>query len=370
MRLLAVGLVIWQPARASARETPVLADAIAAEYVKPHQLVDVGGRRLNLICMGEGQRTVLFEAGGSDWSAIWALVQPAVAARARACAYDRAGLGYSDPASDGRAPIDIVEDLHRLVRAAGLSTPFVLVGHSLGGFDAKLYAAVHPEDVAGLVLLDPSEDRTDARTRGTMRRRLGVAAAVRGELIGRSGLRALFARYAACAAAARVVPLDPASEFYRRCSDPVRPALGPLIAAERARIQVTAAYQDAQAAELADSVYGRDDDDESYSALFRRGSLGTRPLIVLSHGEHDATDPEDAADFEAGIAMHRETAALSRRGELRVVERSGHNIEIDRPNAVIAAVDDVLVALEQQRSASARDARRPAPPAARRRSSR
>ena len=56
------------------------------------------GRTINLFCMGSGKRTVLFDAGGSDWSVIWGLVQPRVAARARACSYDRAGLGYSDPA--------------------------------------------------------------------------------------------------------------------------------------------------------------------------------------------------------------------------------------------------------------------------------
>lgn len=322
---------------------------VAAEYTRPHELIDIGGgRKLNLFCMGTGPRTVMFDAGGSDWSVIWALVQPAVSSKARACTYDRAGLGYSDPAKGERGPINIVEDLRALIKSAKLTTPLVLVGHSLGGFNMKLYAALYPADVAGVVLLDPAEDRTDERTRAFVRSRLGITAAVRSELMDASFLRRLIGRYADCAAAARDMPLDAGSDFYRRCSDPVRPALGPMIAAERTRIQVKATYQQTQAAELADSVYGRNAHDEAYRALFAPGLLGSRPMIVLSHGNHDATDTVDAADFAAGLAMHCETAALSSRGELRIVEASDHNIELDRPDAVIQAVGDVLTMLDRQ----------------------
>ena len=133
--------------------TPAVSPAIAAQYVHPHQLIDVGqGRKMNLFCMGNGSRTVIFDAGGSDWSVIWALVQPAVAKHARACTYDRAGMGYSDPSDEPRSPVAIVEDLQKLIRAAKINTPLVLVGHSLGGFNMKLYAALHPKDVQGAVV--------------------------------------------------------------------------------------------------------------------------------------------------------------------------------------------------------------------------
>lgn len=346
--LLAMGMaVLTTPAHAvddPKPAAPLLAPEVAAQYTRPHELIDIGGRRLNLFCTGSGPRTVLFDAGGSDWSVIWALVQPAIAAKARACTYDRAGLGYSDPAKGTRAPIEIVEDMRALIKAAGLTRPVVLVGHSLGGFNMKLYAALYPDDVAGLVLLDPAEDRTDARTRALVRSRLGAQAAIRSELLDTNWLRRSIARYADCAAAARDKPMDAASPLYRSCTDPARPALGPAIAAERARIQVTAAYQQAQASEFANSVYGNDDQDEAYAALFRPGLFGDRPLIVLTHGNHDASDPADAADFAAQIAMHCETAGLSRQGELRVVDRSDHYIELDRPDAVIQAIHDVLAA--------------------------
>ena len=124
------------------------AAAPAADRPVESRRVDVAhGRALTLVCSGSGP-TVLFEAGGSDWSSIWSKVQPAIAKRARACAYDRAGLGDSDPGGEPRSPVALVEDLHALARAAPLARPLVLVGHSLGGFDVKLYAALYPDDVA------------------------------------------------------------------------------------------------------------------------------------------------------------------------------------------------------------------------------
>ena len=169
----------------SAPPAPKLAPAIAEQYVHPHQLIDIGGhRKMNLFCMGQGSQTVIFDSGASDWSVIWALVQPGVAAHARACSYDRAGMGYSDPSDQPRSPVAIVEDLHKLIQAAKIATPVVLVGHSLGGFNMKLYAALYPKDVAGLVLVDPTEERYGARMRAAVRAKYGAALAAEQELSG------------------------------------------------------------------------------------------------------------------------------------------------------------------------------------------
>jgi pimeloyl-ACP methyl ester carboxylesterase len=236
---------------------PVLSPDVASQYVKPHERVDVGGgRRINLFCMGAGKHTVLFDSGGSDWSVIWALVQPSLAGDARVCTYDRAGLGYSDAAPGARSPMAIVDDMKALVKAAALKTPLVLVGHSLGGFNVKLYTALYPEDVAGLVLVDPSEERSDERSRSLSVARLGEIGTARKEVTDLMWLGRLLDRYRTCADLARAGNLDPTSIAYRRCSDPVRPALGPEIAAERLKIQVTPAYQQAQASEILNSIYG------------------------------------------------------------------------------------------------------------------
>jgi pimeloyl-ACP methyl ester carboxylesterase len=330
-------------AHAASPVTPTAPPAIAADYVHPHERIDIGsGRKMNLFCMGHGGRTVIFDSGLSDWSSIWALVQPGVAAHARACTYDRAGMGYSDPSDEPRSPIAVVEDLHKLIHAAKIDTPVVLVGHSLGGFNMKLYGVLYPEDVAGLVLVDPSEERTYARMRDALRAKFGAATTARLELSDLTDLSGAIARYDGCAAAARIHDLDPASALYKHCTDPVRAPLGPQIAAERQKIQVKRAYQDAQASELANSVYGDPRPDDAYAMLFTGHALGNKPLIVLTHSIHDSKDPRDAADFFAWNATHEQTAALSTRGVNRIVPQTHHNIEVDRPQAIVDAVNEVL----------------------------
>ncbi len=323
--------------------TPVLSSRIAAQYVHAHDLIDIGQKRkMNIFCMGQGDHTVIFDSGLSDWSSIWALVQPIVAVHARACTYDRAGMGYSDPSDQPRSPIAIVEDLHKLLRAAKVATPVVLVGHSLGGFNMKLYAVLYPKEVSGLVLVDPAEERIFARTRGALRAKFGPVLAAKLELQSMAGRSHAAAEYEACAAAARDHDLDPKSDFYKQCSDPVRAPLGPLIATERQKLQVKSAYQGAQASEFVNSVNVETRSDDAYAALFTAQTLGDKKLIVLTHSIVDPKDPLDAASLFAGDLAHRQTAALSTRGVNRVVPGTHHNIEIDRPQAVIDAIGEVL----------------------------
>jgi pimeloyl-ACP methyl ester carboxylesterase len=297
--------------------------------------------------MGSGERTVLFDAGGSDWSVVWALVQPEVARRARACAYDRAGLGHSDSGPAPRSPVAIVEDLHALVKAAGLQRPLVLVGHSLGGFNVKLYAALYPEDVAGLVLIDPSEERSWPRTRSWAIRRYGDRLAARSELLDQRFIGFLAQRYRECAEAAGTRGLDPDSPGYARCSDPVRPQLGPEVAAMRRKLQVSPAYQQAQASEIGSSVYADERSDQVYERLFRRHAFGSRPLVVLTHEEERSQEPLEELGREQGLRLHAETARLSRRGRHVTVAGSGHYIQLDKPEVVIAAIREVLDELER-----------------------
>jgi pimeloyl-ACP methyl ester carboxylesterase len=321
--------------------------SIINEFAKPHQLVRLeDGRRINLFCMGSGDRTVLFDAGGSDWSVVWALVQPVIASKAKACSYDRAGLGYSDSSPAPRTPVSIVDDAHALISTA-LKGPVILVGHSLGGFHAKLHAALYPNDVEGLVLVDPAEDRWWDRTRAATRKKYGARLAARSELLDESFFARLEARYRDCVTAARTADLDPKSTAYRRCSDPPRPQLGAEIATERARLQVKATYQEAQASEIANSVYAGKGGDEAYSDLFKPGAVGSKPVIVLTHGRYDANDPVDSLGQFQSLALHRQTAALSSKGVQRVVPDTGHYIELDAPDAVISAIEEVLSAVDR-----------------------
>jgi pimeloyl-ACP methyl ester carboxylesterase len=118
------------------------------------QAIDVGGRTLNLYCSGHGTPTVILETGGNEPGYSWALIQPRIAAFTRACWYDRAGVGWSDPPSTPRTSASVISDLHTILRRAGELPPYVLVGASIGGEYARIYTARYPADVAGLVLVD------------------------------------------------------------------------------------------------------------------------------------------------------------------------------------------------------------------------
>jgi pimeloyl-ACP methyl ester carboxylesterase len=123
----------------------------------PGQLYDVGGYRLHLTCTGSGSPTVVLQSGLGGMSASWARIAPAVAGTTRVCAYDRAGQGWSEDAPREQDGIAAATDLHTLLDRAGENGPYVLVGHSLGGDHAMVYAARHPEQVAGMVLLDATD---------------------------------------------------------------------------------------------------------------------------------------------------------------------------------------------------------------------
>ena len=122
----------------------------------PGKLVDVGGYRLHLNCIGTSTSgpTVVLLNGLGETSPLWTRVQPAVAATSRVCSYDRAGQGWSDDSSNPADAITAATDLHKLLTAAGETGPFVLAGHSSGGIHALMYTHLYPNDVDGVVLLD------------------------------------------------------------------------------------------------------------------------------------------------------------------------------------------------------------------------
>ena len=132
-----------------------LAEAADAKaYPPPGQMVDVGGYRLHINCTGSGSPTVVIDAGWGDSSAGWGWVQPEVAKTTRICTYDRAGMGWSEASPQPRTAREFAKELHTLLAKANEPGPYVLVGHSLGGYTVRVYAHDYPAEVAGLVLID------------------------------------------------------------------------------------------------------------------------------------------------------------------------------------------------------------------------
>lgn len=285
----------------------------------PGRLVDVGGYRMHLLCSGQGSPTVVLEAGASAFAIDWTLVQRDLGTTTRVCAYDRTGMGWSD-ATPGSVTRSAALELHTLLTSAGERPPFVLVGASRGGLLIRSYLLDYPDDVTGLVFVDPaSEDRlyvmvggeamllaalTPEQLRSTLPRQ-PVLVPKRKPQTG-----APFDRLPADLYAIRV-QLD--ERLIASIPDTVPAAV---VATSQEREQLFLARL------LASRSAGR--------------PFADRPTVVLSRG-----DERNAAREEGHLAIAR----LSSNSRHSVVQGAGHEIHLFEPAVVIQAVNDVLVAL-------------------------
>jgi pimeloyl-ACP methyl ester carboxylesterase len=128
----------------------------AQRFPQRGHFVQAGSIRMNIDCRGQDPPTVLLESGSGGPSVDWLMVQPEVAKFSRVCSYDRAGYGWSDSGPEPRSSLQIAHELKQLLQAAGEKGPYVLVGHSMGGYDIRVYIGQYPNDVAGMVLVDAS----------------------------------------------------------------------------------------------------------------------------------------------------------------------------------------------------------------------
>jgi pimeloyl-ACP methyl ester carboxylesterase len=254
-----------------------------------YTLVDVGGYRLAFHCVGEGSPTVVLETGLGAPSEYWAPVQLELAGLTRVCRFDRAGRGSSDPAPTPRTCADMVADLRALLHNASIPAPYVLVGNSLGGMNARLYAYQHPEEVAGLVLVDGSHQDQ-------------------------------FTRISEALPEPEPDSPDPHKDFYR--------------------FWTGGGWRDpASNPENVDFVASR----EQLRAIH---SLGDLPVVVLASGVFLREAPTRP---EAGPRLHEiwqdlqhDLASLSSNSVYSVVEGSGHFIQRDQPEMVVDAIRRVL----------------------------
>jgi pimeloyl-ACP methyl ester carboxylesterase len=301
-------------------------------YMHPGKLIAVdGARRLNLSCMGHGSPTVLFDGGQGDSTLVWRLVQGEVAQVTRACAYDRAGIGFSDPrngASDAKA---IVADIHALLSAARIRTPILYVAHSGAGLYGVLLEATHPGDLAGAVLVEPAfADQWNSISKaGTA---AGAPQSASDALL--AALHAQLPRMRECAALPAPLPDDCA-----RSDSRLPPDLAALKKAQYSR----PSYLLTKASEVESFQNTKDDTSLDQKELEASpANFGDKPLIVLTRGREVGnpgfTAQQSAAMNRAWMAGHEKLAALSTRDTDTVVPDSTHYIQYDQPQAVIDAV--------------------------------
>src|SRR5215212_3747983 len=158
MALLGLVIALSVLAVAGAIYQAIATELAERAYPPPGEMVDVGGYRLHINCVGQGSPTVVLDSGSGGFSAQWVRVQRGDSDTTRVCAYDRAGMGWSEMGTDPRDASQITSELHTLLGKAGIDGPYVLVGLSFGGMYMQTYAARYPDEVAGVALVDSSTD--------------------------------------------------------------------------------------------------------------------------------------------------------------------------------------------------------------------
>ncbi len=300
-------------------------------FPPPGRMIDIGGRRLHLVEAGQGSPAVIFEAGISATCLNWTRVRTEAGRFTRACAYDRASLGWSDPAPSPRVLPAIVDDLHALLLAARIQPPHLLVAHSFGALVVSAYASTYPSEVAGLILVDPltpTEWRHPTEAQSRMLRR-GVTLARRGALLTRVGLVRF--SLAILAGGGRLIPKAIArmssgegESVISRLVGEVRkmpPDTWPMIQAHWCQpksFEALGAYLESLPASSAEAA-----------ALQLPGTI---PVVILS-GSHSTP---------ALLAQREELARRAAYGRHIVAERSAHWIHLDEPELVVQSIQEML----------------------------
>jgi pimeloyl-ACP methyl ester carboxylesterase len=301
------------------------------KFPPPGRLVDIGGRRLHLIESGEGSPTVIFESGIAASSLNWTAVRAEVCRLTRTCAYDRAWLGWSDPAPALLMTSGLVFDLYSLLGAAQIPPPYVLVGHSFGGLLAHAYAAAYPDQVAGLVLIDPLSagdwrgvSQEQARILGW-----GIRLSRRGALLARLGVVRL--SLALLAGGGRRVPLLVARLSSGRAQSTLSRLVGEVQKMPPEVWPMVQAHWCQPKAFLGMAEY--------FTALpansAQTPALGDFPAIPVSILSAANSTPAQLAERDA-------MAGRSPRGKHVVVRDTGHWIHLDQPQVVIETIREIV----------------------------
>ena len=298
-------------------------------YARSGQLVSVDGFRLNLYCTGSGSPTVVFDSGWGDWAPAWSKVQPEIAKWTRACSYDRAGTGFSDPGPMPRTSVRIAEELHTALHRANIPGPYILVGSAFGGDNVRTFADLYMDEVAGLVLDDADSDDLEPKEmqEETHRGHAGIPKGMR-------ECRDAIVEH-------KRLPATCAQRFFRGLPEA---AWSPELNAKVLEIaQTKAAMYEAYASEMEQTP-----EDETYLQKHQR-PFGSRPIRVLTSGNHGVghleKKPPDTPEHlkyeqESTLAQAR-WLKLSSNAKQIFARNSSEYIQFDDPETVINAVREV-----------------------------
>jgi pimeloyl-ACP methyl ester carboxylesterase len=332
MRLRSLSLRI--ALAAAALTTGGCESMLQAKAEKEHpvegRLVDIGGRRIQIDCRGEGSPTVIFQSGGDMLGSLaWVPVLDRVAKTTRACAYSRAGILWSDPAPGGFKPEEAADDLHTALKTAGEKPPYVLVGHSRGGLYNMIFAGQHRDEIAGLVFADSSHPDQE--------KAFAAAGVKQSEYVSPGEEFALAFRWTGLM---RFVPYptDPAIADRVKAFYPKSAAANAREARQRGHtLEVAGRYRDmlnwpmvVLARELPAQTQARRDDDA------RNGYL-----LSIDGSDAGADVPGQEVVWRR---LQADLAGWSSRGRLEIVPDSNHAFFFFRPDVIVGAINEVVTA--------------------------
>jgi pimeloyl-ACP methyl ester carboxylesterase len=303
-------------------------------FIAPGRLIRVGPCRLHLHEQGAGDPAVVLESGIAGSSLSWAVVQPEIAKFTRVCSYDRAGLGWSEECLAPRTVAQMVSELNSLLQQDGISPPYVLVGHSFGGLLIRAYAHLRPEEVAGLVFVDPVslEYWANCSAEEQQRLRLGARLSRRGAWLARLGVVRL--TLAALVSGGRFFPKLLTRATAGQGTKVVENLLGEVQKLPQEVWPMICSHWSSPKCFHALASYLQVLPESARAAL-RMPIPPHIPFVILSAS--NARD-EELKERESWVQQ-------SRAGRHIRVERSGHWVQLEQPDLVVGAVREMVDAM-------------------------
>jgi pimeloyl-ACP methyl ester carboxylesterase len=285
-----------------------IADDSFYDVPAPGQRLDLGGYKLHINCQGTGSPTVILDAGLGDWSTHWTSVQNLLKADTRVCSYDRAGYGWSDPGPRPRDSLRIITELHSLLDKAKIEPPYLLVGHSFGGINMRLFSSAYPNEVSGLVLVEASHPESLPYRRNEQGETHSPAPYLGNQLM----------------------VIHPVDVDESKFPPEAIPAIHDNLLHTKSLVTSRGEYR-----ALAFSV----------SELLQAPPIGNIPLTVITRGTREwPTGKDGDAQEKSWHEQQAELTKLSSIGTQRMAQKSGHHAHIDEPEVVADAVRDLVTA--------------------------